>query len=324
MSNLLSLSELISQLHDQGYRCLAPINQIPDINITPYLSDLEQGNKAIWALVDSEGFGPNVSEVNPATAELIELGILTLLVDLQSNSIVGKIAEYDGYRDPGMPVPQIITDLTGITTSMVENQSLDLDAIEMIMSDVSVIVAHNASYDRPVLERCVPLAVFKDTPWVCSFRDIDWVAAGYSSAKLDYLVVKHGFWYEAHRADTDCLALGHVLNHQTSYIQQLAEAVGKSTAVLYATGSPISVKDVLKSHGYRWSPGENGYPKAWYKEVTLAEESTELDWLGKHGYLQRPGSVLRHGLPPHARFSLRAPQITSVLVNAPTPQAQTS
>lgn len=318
MLDATSTPDLIAALLSRGYRCLAPINQLQDVDVSDYAADIEAGKKAVWCLLDTEGFGPDVNEVNPATAELIELGIITLLVDLENNTIMGKVAEYDGYRDPGMPVPPFITELTGITDDMVKGQALDLNTLEIMLADVSVFIAHNASYDRPVVERCVPLPVFKNMSWVCSLKDIDWASHGITSAKLDYLVVTHGFWYEAHRADIDCLALCHVLMSQPAYVQALAQSIGKTTSRLYATGSNISLKDVLKARGYKWSPGENGQPKSWYKDVLASDERSELAWLSEYIYMNRPASVLYHGLPSHARFSLRAPTVKTIRLPVPT------
>jgi len=54
---------------------------------------------------------------------------------------------------------------------------------------------------------------------------------------------------------------------------------------LWATGTPIEVKDVLKAHGYRWFPGSEQRQKGWYRDLTsddaLAEEQV---WLQEHGY----------------------------------------
>jgi hypothetical protein len=39
------------------------------------------------------------------------------------------------------------------------------------------------------------------------------------------------------------------------------------------------MKDVLKSRGYAWSPGEFGRPRCWYRDVSDADKAAEVTWL---------------------------------------------
>lgn len=43
-------------------------------------------------------------------------------------------------------------------------------------------------------------------PWACSFVDINWRAEGFGAGKLDYFLMQQGWFYEGHRALSDCLA----------------------------------------------------------------------------------------------------------------------
>jgi len=38
-------------------------------------------------------------------------------------------------------------------------------------------------------------------------------------------------------------------------------------------------KDLLKSRGYSWSPGESGRPRCWYRDVSNADKAAEAAWL---------------------------------------------
>src|ERR1700694_5510997 len=48
---------------------------------------------------------------------------------------------------------------------------------------------------------------------------------------------------------------------------------------LWARDPAIEKKDVLKTRGYAWSPGEFGRPKCWYRDVQDSEKLAEASWL---------------------------------------------
>jgi hypothetical protein len=73
-----------------------------------------------------------------------------------------------------------------------------------------VIIAHHADFDRRFLERRFP--AFIDTPWACSAEQVPWSEEGRSSRSLGYLLNQFGFFYDGHRAMTDCRAVLHLLS----------------------------------------------------------------------------------------------------------------
>ena len=68
-------------------------------------------------------------------------------------------------------------------------------------------------------------------------------------------------------------------------LQLLLQNARRRTYRLWATGTPIEVKDVLKVRGYRWFPGSEQRAKGWYRDLmsdaALADEQV---WLREHGY----------------------------------------
>jgi hypothetical protein len=68
----------------------------------------------------------------------------------------------------------------------------------------ALVIAHNASFDRRLLERFSP--VFQTKPWACSMSEIDWKDEGHEGVKLAYLAAGAGFFYDRHRATSDCAA----------------------------------------------------------------------------------------------------------------------
>jgi len=87
---------------------------------------------------------------------------------------------YDGLEDPGVPIPPESTAIHGIADEMVRGQRLDESAIESLLDGVGVVIAHNAGFDRPFVER--RLSGFESLAWGCSLREVPWESVGIGSA----------------------------------------------------------------------------------------------------------------------------------------------
>ena len=234
--------------------------------------------------------------------QVIELGMIAFDFDPVLGTLHNVREVFDELEDPGRPIPPETTQVHHITDSMVQGKRINDTAVEKIVAEASVIIAHNASFDRPFVEKRWP--VFKDKQWVCSIKDIDWKSEGVGSAKLEYLLQTQGIFYEAHRAETDCWALLELLiavlpQSQQPALLRLLESLNQPQVRLYATGSPFDSKDLLKARGYRWAPEI----KCWHRQLggdkALQEE---LSWLknrvyqGKHASvdIETLGGLIRH------------------------------
>src|SRR5690606_37259393 len=139
---------------------------------------------------------------------------------------------------------------------MVQGQRIDDDRVEEVLAGASLVIAHNASFDRRFLER--RLASFADKPWACSIADVHWDQYGLGSAKLEYLVIKRcAEFFAGHRADEDCFAAIHLLAPPlpsgTLPMRLLLESSRRPTVRIWALGAPFEAKDALKARRYRWS-----------------------------------------------------------------------
>jgi DNA polymerase III subunit epsilon len=113
---------------------------------------------------------------------------------------------------------------------------------------------------------------------------VPWAEEGLGSAKLDYLLNRFGFFFDDHRAMADCRAVLHLLSlrlpHSGRPILPLLLATARRRAYrLWALEAPIECKHLLKERGYRWNGGEDGRPRAWYRDLDkdlLAEEERFL------------------------------------------------
>ena len=75
-------------------------------------------------------------------------------------------------------------------------------------------MAHNAAFDREMLERLDSNGVLRFAPfeatWICSQQDYDWKADGAPSQSLDVLCWAHGMIPQPHRALNDARALANL------------------------------------------------------------------------------------------------------------------
>lgn len=198
---------------------------------------------------------------------------------------VGQTSSW--FEDPGRPIPAEVVALTGITDAMVQGQRIDEAAASALAESAVLVIAHNAGFDRPFVERRLP--AFRDKAWACSYNEIAWRNAGYPSSALPVLAAWHcESFFDAHRADADCLALLHVLARPfadgTVPLARLLESARRKTVRLYATEAPFDKKDLLKGRRYRWSNGEEGRRKAWYRDFNEDQVEAEYSWLADQVY----------------------------------------
>lgn len=222
--------------------------------------------------------------------EVIEIAAVPFEYSAATGAILAIGEPFNCLRDPGRPVPAEITELTGITDAMVEGQTVDLASLSLLAGLAAPIISHRAAFDRPFLERIHE--VFARRPWACSVTQIDWQAEGLAGAKLEYLAMAAGFFYEKHRAVDDCLAVLALLaaplpRSRAPALLHLLENGRKPSWRIKAIGSPFAFKDALKARGYTWNPEG----KCWVGDV--ADPNAELDWLQANAYYpdQPPGDL---------------------------------
>jgi len=238
--------------------------------------------------------------------EIIELAMVPFTYGLEGQ-IFAVLEPFQSFSQPSRPIPPEITALTGITDAMVAGASIDLEAVNALANRSSLVVAHNAAFDRRFIERLS--TTFAGLPWACSMSQVDWAGEGYEGTKLAYLVGAAGYFYDRHRATNDCLAAIELLAAPLPISGQpamarLLEQARKPGWRIWAERAPFELKDTLKARGYRWN-GENRVgPKAWYVEVGEHDLEAELAYLKVEIY-QREIDLLVQRLTAYNRFTDR-------------------
>ncbi len=240
-----------------------------------------QGSKIALCL-DTETTG-----LNHAEDKIIELGIVAFEYNSVTAEIIRIKDRYNGFEDPGHPLPKEIIEITGITDDMVRGQSLDNEQINRFASQATLVIAHNAGFDRKFVEARFP--AFASLPWACTVNQIDWQAERISTRVLEYLLFKFGLFINAHRALDDAegvlgILLGKLPVSKTPVFKALLDTYDEVCSKISAVGAPFDKKDILKQRGYRWSDGSQGGGKAWWISVPTVLENDELAWLASEVY----------------------------------------
>ena len=290
--------EIINKLTASGdYKVIerfTPVEQYNDAN-----NDVET---KIGIFLDTETTG-----MNPDEDKVIELAMVPFEFDSYGN-IYRILPEYNALQDPGEPIPELITQITGITDEMLKEQSIDLQQVTTLLSDAVIVIAHNARFDRPFCENL--LDDFKDISWACSIADVNWNAEGFEGVKLEFLAYKYGFFFEGHRATIDCQAGIEILSQKLPksdipVLKQLLDNARRTDVRLWADKAPFEMKDLLKRRGYRWSPGDNGKRKAWYKDLPEDKLDEEMLYLNEHVYPRAVGVLPTDRFNAKIRYSKR-------------------
>ena len=244
--------------------------------------------------------------LDPRADEIIELAMVPFRYGL--DGVVYEVLEpFHGYRQPSKPIPAEITALTGIDDAMVAGKTIDPEAVAAFVVPAALVLAHNAGFDRRFLERFSE--AFRNKPWACSMSEIDWKAEGHEGTKLAYLAVGAGFFYDRHRATSDCLAAIELLASPlpASGVPGLAKLLERARTPnwrIWAENSPFAVKDKLKARGYRWS-GDDAVPsRCWYADVAEADKVAELLFLRQEIYGGEIDLLVRR-IDAYDRFSER-------------------
>ena len=272
MSETLSLQQCAEQLkQSDDYQVLEKLSAK-----TAFNSPTPENCHRV-CIIDTETTG-----LDTDVCEIIELGYQIIEFDSQGN-LYQVLSSQNFLNEPNGEISAEVTRVTGLTMDDVKGHSIPWDVVENEMSDVQLIVAHNAGFDRPVVERYSD--VFVNKIWGCSVAQIDWTNLAHVGSKSqEFLCWKVGqFFYGAHRALDDVQALCQLLSLPISDEQKpalgfLLQSVRQSKSLVKATGAPFDVKDDLRTRGYRWNVSE----RVWQKVIDDATLQDELAWLIEH------------------------------------------
>lgn len=245
--------------------------------------------------------------------EVIEVAIVLSEISEtpEGEPCVGRVVEeYQAFQQPSAPIPPFITKLTGITDEMVKGQRIDWAKVVSLYNRADVMVAHGARFDRAWLEKAIAVGPKR---WACSSSMVRWKEHhGMPCGHLKHLAWEHGYFPNAHRAMDDVKTLMTLLelpsrnDAKRTYFQELFSTVQERQQIVFATGSPMEKKDLLKQRGFRWSPQR----RVWWKCVKESDLAEMSEFLTQQVYSGNPGFQLSDAIDPldtklEERFGLK-------------------
>jgi DNA polymerase-3 subunit epsilon len=292
-----SIEDAIATLEASGdYRVLQRLKQRPSVPAP----DDEVLRTAIFLDLETTG-------LDPTKDEIIEIALVPFIYGRANGRIYKVKKAFQGLRQPSIPIPDKITELTGIDDTMVAGKTVDPADVSAFIVGAGLVIAHNARFDRPFAERFCP--AFANAAWACSLSQVPWQEEGFAGTRLEYLAMSSGFFYDTHRAADDCYAAIELLARPLPKsgalaMQRLLEAARSITCRVWAENAPFDLKDQLKTRGYRWNDGSDGRPRAWHADIPEGDLRNERDFLRKEIY-QRDFEPAVTRLTARERFSTR-------------------
>jgi DNA polymerase-3 subunit epsilon len=293
-TNSFDMGLVLEWLKSQDYRVTRPFTPREVYCDEPLPSKLLKA-----AILDTETTG-----INLATDKLIELGIVIVEYCPETGQVYRVLETYNELEDPGMPIPAESTKIHGITDDMVIGKKIIDAEVETLLADVSLVIAHNAAFDRGVVEARLP--IFQEKAWGCSFAQVPWKNEGISSAALEFIAYRLGFHFSGHRASVDCHALLEVLQSNlpvsgAKAFKILLDAARTPNLKLWALVTPFETKDILRERGYRWDSER----RTWHRTISNEDLAKEVEWLRTEVYEHRAFQLKQETLDAYNRFSLR-------------------
>jgi DNA polymerase-3 subunit epsilon len=215
--------------------------------------------------------------LNQADDTVIEVGLRQFLFNKNTGEVLSLGKSYNAFQDPGKPLSKEISDLTGITDEMLAGQKIDWTQVNGLIEESSVVIAHNARFDRPFIDRKSKSSTEKI--WACSFKQVDWSAKGFTSSKLELLNIYHGFFTDSHRAINDVDALLYLISLPEEsgkpYLYELLQNAKRPMTQVIASSAPFESKEHLKGRGYNW----DNTNRFWAKIIFQDQVKSEMTWL---------------------------------------------
>ncbi|MFT5521336.1 MAG: DNA polymerase-3 subunit epsilon [Enterobacterales bacterium] len=283
------------------YKVLA---RVPESLASDKLAD---GKLFKAAIIDLETTG-----LDPKTEEIIEIGTLIVTFTNEQGFIALELAD-NQLQQPNKPISEEITKITGITNEDVAGKSINWPELAIKLADVDLIICHNASFDRNFMELQTPehfSTLIKSKAFGCSSRGVKWSTLGFEGAKLEYLNLKMGFFYDGHRALVDCWATLNLFIQRPDAFDELKMSVRKKEIMLCAELAPFDKKDLLKQRGYRWSDGSGNLPKSWWVTIPEEQHQEELEYLKNEIYDGREMTLPTGTVTARKRYSYRAEDLS--------------
>ena len=212
---------------------------------------------------------------------LIQIALRPFMV-CQSTGAVSSIKKCIVYKNESPePLSDRIKQVTGLTDEDIKGEKVNWSMISKILGMCKFAIAHNASFDRPWVDRYLSEnneQINEDLVWACSMSQVDWDRLVVPSKSLEVLCAWHGFFYNSHSAEVDVDATLHLLR-KSNTLPELMENAASPDWHVFAMNTKREENDKLKRRRYRWNPEFS----CWWKAVSSKQlADSECEWLSSN------------------------------------------
>lgn len=298
---------------------IASIEGFPEVTDPERLANAKEG-----VIIDVETTGLDTKK-----DEIIELAMLKFTYDEHGILALGDL--YDEFNEPSIAIPDEVVMLTGITDDMVKGHKIDPREVSVFISDAQIALAHNANFDRKMVENNLKGVGFERMDWHCTAKQIEWIMRGKNGRSLEVLALSEGLVYGSHRADADIIATAFILRNSDSkgvsaFTEMLNKGstpsimiIAKDTPFHFSKASPMfdpenpkaPCSEALKKRGYSWDPDGsdifNAAPKGWHTEIAGDEETMIAEAAFLRDLYGREVSIPSFHVSAKDRYSDRRP-----------------
>jgi len=153
--------------------------------------------------------------------------------------------------------------------------SIDWSLVKSLFEKADLVVAHNASFVRPWIDKHVG---DNEIVWGCTLDHVDWSSKGFPSRNLESLAVFSGYYYDFSSSVDSLNSVVNCLNKNSVLGEFINRALTPDLQV-FAANAPFELKDLLKERRYRWNPDFSCW---WLPLEDKAHGDSESEWLIKN------------------------------------------
>tara|TARA_E500000331_G_C17107792_1_gene648272 strand:+ start:23 stop:949 length:927 start_codon:yes stop_codon:yes gene_type:complete len=272
------------------------------LHLPSTINAVEATNIKIGLVVDVEATGLSAEH-----DEVVQLAMLPFTYDAESGLVleVLKNEAFNSLREASVPMSTDASIITGILDDDLTGMEIDAAKVEHLVNKADLITAHNAAYDRPMVEKLWPC--FESKPWACTFTGVNWLHEGMTAGKLEFLGLQFGWFYDGHDALSDCEACLALLTQvlpgsQKIVLNAVRENAFQPQYLVRALGAAFEKKDLLKQRHYKWRASDPRFGKFWWTITSDLERETK--WLHENVY-GHEREISASIVPADVRFSDR-------------------
>lgn len=211
------------------------------------------------------------------------IGLAAMLVEVQKSTgcLIRVLERYDGLQEPTQELSPWAADILGYDHSALVGKQFDHQRITELVQGCDLVVAHNAHFDRPFVERVI--TAFQGRQWVCSLHDIDWWSLeGQEAASVEKLALRLGHKMDSFTPMSTVEAMVHILASPLPVTKQTGFGVlisaSKGPFIKFVIPDPEQkLETVMLEYSIEFSEKDRAWTTVLWREDALAFESELVD-----------------------------------------------